>query len=72
MATANQKAMDVMFERMNAIVAGNSRGGLTDTENIPPIGNVSPGNDNGGTKQTKKKCPHCGEHVFHKPSDCYE
>ena len=72
MATANQKAMDVVFERMNTIVAGNRRGEPMDKENIPPVGNVNPGNDNGGTKQTKKKCPHCGKHVFHKPADCYE
>jgi hypothetical protein len=71
-ATANQKAMDAVFERMNAIIAGNNRGEPMDKENIPPVGNVNPGNDNGGTKRTKKKCPHCGKHVFHKPSDCYE
>jgi hypothetical protein len=54
MATANQKAMDVMFKGMNTIVAGNGRFGLTDKENIPPAGNVNPGNNNGGTKRTKK------------------
>ena len=62
MATANQKAMDVMFKRMNTIVADNDRGGPTDKENIPPVRNVNPGNDNGSTKRTKKKCPHCGKH----------
>jgi hypothetical protein len=72
MATASQKAMDAMFEWMNDIVVGNGRVGLTDKENIPPVGNVNPGNDNGSTKQTKKKCPHCGKHIFHKPADCYE
>ena len=70
MATANQKAMDAMFERMNAIVAGNGKG--QDKETTPPAGNVNPGNSNGGTKRNKKKCPHCGKHVFHKPADCYE
>jgi hypothetical protein len=59
MATANQKATDTMFERMNAIVMGNGRVGPTDKENIPPAVNVNPGNNNSGTKQTKKKCPHC-------------
>ena len=72
MATANQKAIDVMFDRMNAIIAGNGRVGLTDKENIPPVENINPDNNNGGTKRTKKKCPHCGKHVFHKPADCYE
>ncbi len=72
MTTANQKAMDTMFERMNAIVACNGRGGLTDKEHILAGGNVNLGNDNGRTKPTKKKCPHCGKHVFHKPADCYE
>jgi hypothetical protein len=50
MATANQKAMGAMFEWMNAMVAGNSKGGPTDKKNIPPAGNVNPGNNNSGTK----------------------
>jgi hypothetical protein len=70
MATANQKAMDAMFERMNTIVAGNGKG--QDKETTPPAGKVNPGNSNGGTKRNKQKCPHCGKHVFHKPADCYE
>jgi len=69
MATANQKAMDAMFERMNAIVSGSTKG--QDKENTPPAGNANPRN-NGGTKRNKKKCPHCGKMVFHKPADCYE
>ena len=72
MATANQKAMDAMFEWMNAIIMGNVKGGPADKENTPPGGNVSPGNNNGTTKRTKKKCPHCGKHVFHKSADCYK
>ena len=71
MATANQKAMDAMFERMNDMVAGNVKDGLTDKENIPPAGNVNPGN-NSSMKRTKKKCSHCGKLVFHKLADCYE
>jgi len=63
MASANQKAMDTMFERMKAIVAGNGPGRL-DKENTPPGGNINPGNDTGTTKRTKKKCPHCGKTVF--------
>jgi len=72
MATANKKAMDAMFERMNAIVAGNLKGGSPDKENTPPGRNVSPGNNIDATKRTKKKCSHCGKHVFHKATDCYE
>jgi ribosomal protein S27AE len=72
MATANQKAMDVMFERMNAMVAGKGTG--PDKENAPPGGNANPAadNDTGTTKQKKKKCPHCGKTVFHKAAECYE
>jgi len=36
--------MDVMFERMNTIVAGNVKGGPPDKANTPPGGNVNPGN----------------------------
>jgi hypothetical protein len=69
MAAANQKAMDTMFERMNAIVAG--QGKAANKENAPPA-NGNAGNSTGGTKRNKKKCTHCGKHVFHKPVDCYE
>ena len=72
MATANQKAMDAMFERMNAIVAGNLKVESPDKENTHPGGNVSPGNNIDTTKRTKKKCSHCGKHVFHKATDRYE
>jgi hypothetical protein len=70
MASANQKAMDAMFERMNATVAGIGPG--LDKENSPPGGNVNPGNDTGTTKRKIKKCPHCGKTVFHKAAECYE
>jgi hypothetical protein len=72
MAAANQKAMDAMFERMNAIVT--SKGAGPDKENAPPRGNGNPAseNDTGTTKRKKKKCPHCGKTVFHKATECYE
>jgi len=70
MASANQKAMDAMFERMNAIVAGNGPG--PDKENTPPGGNVNPGNNTGTTKRKRKKCPHCRKTVFHKAAECYK
>ena len=72
MAAANQKAMDVMFERMNAMVAGKGTG--PDKENAPPGGNANPSaeNDTGTTKLKKKKCPHCGKTAFHKAVECYK
>jgi hypothetical protein len=69
MAMANQKAMEAMFEQINAIVGGQCK--AVDKENMPPAtGNK--GNSTFGTKRNRKKCTHCGKHVFHKPSDCYE
>jgi hypothetical protein len=69
MATANQKAMEAMFKQINAIVGGHCK--AVDKENTPPAtGNK--GNSTVGTKRNRKKCTHCGKHVFHKPSDCYE
>jgi hypothetical protein len=72
MASANQKAMDVMFERMNDMVAG--RDTWPDKENTPPGGNANPGSDNntGTTKRKKTKCPHSRKTVFHKAAGCYE
>ncbi len=72
MATANQKAMNAMFERMNVMVTGNVKGVPMDKENIPPARNVKLGNNSSGTKRSKMKCPHCGKHIFHKLADCYE
>ncbi len=69
MVTANQKAMEAMFEQINAIVGGQCK--AVDKENTPPaIGNK--GNSTVGTKRNRKKCTHCGKHVFHKPSNCYK
>ena len=54
MASANQKAMDAMFKRMNAIVAGNANSGPPDKENIPPGGNVNPGNTPAARNEPRK------------------
>ncbi len=68
MATSSQKAMDAMMEQMNALVAGHGK--VADKENTPPTnGNARSGTS--GTKRNKKKCIHCGKHVFHKSADCY-
>ncbi len=69
MAASSQKAMDAMMERMNALVAGHGK--TAGKENTPPAnGNACSGTS--GTKRNKKKCIHCGKHVFHKLADCYE
>jgi hypothetical protein len=68
MAVANQRTMEAMFKRMNAIVGGHGK--AVDKENTPPMsGNT--GSSTGGTKRNCKKCSHCGKHVFHKAADCY-
>ena len=69
MAAANQKAMDSMMEKMNAIIFSKTK--PADKENTLPAASNA-GSGTGGTKRTKKKCPHCGKHVFHRPADCYE
>ncbi len=69
MAMANQKAMEAMFERINAIVGGQCK--VVDKENTPPAtGNT--GKSTSGTKWNRKRCTHCGKHMFYKPSNCYE
>ncbi len=42
-----------------------------DKENTPPAASNT-GKSTGGTKRNRKKCTHCGKHVFHKPSNCYK
>ena len=69
MAASNQKAMEAMFERMNAIIASNGK--VVDKENNPPASNNS-SSSNSGTKRNRKKCPNCGKLVFHKPTACLE
>ncbi len=69
MAASSQKSMDAMMEQMNALVVGHGK--VADKENTPPVkDNVHSGTR--GTKRNKKKCIHCGKHVFHKSLDCYE
>ena len=70
MAASNQKAMEAMFERMNAIIANNGNKSA-DKENSPPSSSNS-GNSNSSTKRNRKKCPNCGKLVFHKPTACLE
>ncbi len=68
-AASSQKAMDATMEQMNAPVAGHGK--VADKENTPPVkDNAHSGTR--GTKRNRKKCIHCGKHVFHKSVDCYE
>ena len=69
MAASNQKAMEAMLEKMNAIIANNGKS--ADKENNPPASSNS-GSNNSGTKRNRKKCQHCGKLVFHKPTACLE
>ncbi len=69
MAALNKLAMDAMFERMNALVAG--QGKVANKENTLPANNRT-GSGTGGTKHNRKKCKHCGKHVFHKAANCYK
>jgi hypothetical protein len=67
MAMANQKAMEAMFEQINAIFGGQCK--AVDKKNTPPAASNT-GKSTGGTKRNRKKCTHCRKHVFHKPSNC--
>jgi hypothetical protein len=61
--------MNMMMEQMSALVAGHGK--AADKENTPPIkDNTHSGTR--GTKWKKKKCIHCGKHVFQKLVDCHE
>ncbi len=64
-----KQAMDTMFERMNALIVGH--GNAADKGNAPPA-NSNTGRGSGSTMRNRKKLPHCGKHVFHKPADCFE
>jgi hypothetical protein len=69
MAASSLKAIDAMMERMNPLVAGHGK--AADKENTTPVkDNVH--SSTRGTQWNKKKCIHCGKHVFHKSVDCYE
>ncbi len=66
---SNKQTMDTMFEHMNALIAGHGK--AADKENAPPV-NSNTGSCSGGAKHNRKKCTHCGKHVFHKPADHYK
>ncbi len=69
MVASSQKAIDAIMERMNALIVGHGK--AVDKENTPPVkDNAHSGTR--GTKRNKKKCIHCGKHVFYKSVDCYK
>jgi hypothetical protein len=78
MEAANKTNMDLMMERMNALItaSGSRLTHQTDKENTPPTGNVKPSTGGGERvkKPRKKKrlCPHCKMFVLHKHELCYE
>ena len=77
MEASNKANMNLMMERMNALLAAN--GGKPthqpDKENTPPAGNVNPPGGGERVKKPRKKrtlCPNCKTFVLHKPELCYE
>jgi hypothetical protein len=69
MAASSQKAIDAMMERMNPPIVGHRK--AADKENTTPVKDNAHSSTR-DTKWNKKKCIHCGKHVFHKSVDCYE
>ncbi len=69
MVAANKQAMDAMFERINALIAGCGKAVDKVTATIP---NSNTGHASSTTNRKKKKCMNCGKLVFHKPETCYE
>jgi hypothetical protein len=69
MATANKQAMDTMFERMNALIAGH---GKAVDKVTAPITHSNTSCAPSTTNRNKKRCTNYGKLVFHKPETCYE
>ncbi len=61
--------MDMMLERMNALIAGH---GKVADKVTALLANSNTGHASSSTKRNRKKCTNCGKHIFHKPEDCYE
>ena len=74
MTAANKANMDVMMERMNALVAGNGGNKKTTTNKQPGKESITPANANQPKKPTRAKhtCIHCKAQVLHKPDNCPE
>jgi hypothetical protein len=75
MAAANKATMDVMMERMNAILGGGgSKTSKQNKETPPPAANANRGGNKEAKKVKRKKklCPYCNMFVFLKPNRCYK
>ncbi len=77
MTAANKAAMEMMMERMNALVTaqvGRKHNPAADKENEPPPANrgKEDSTQKGSTRRKKTLCPHCKTFVYHKPNKCYE
>ncbi len=59
----------MMFERMNALIAGHGRAADKVTA---LLANSNTGHAISSTKRNQKKCTNCRKYVFHKPEDCYK
>ena len=69
MAAANKQAIGAMFERMNALIAGQGKVADKPTATVP---NSNTGKASNTTNRRKKVCTNCRKLVFHKPQTCYE
>ncbi len=69
MAASNKQAMDVMLERMNALIAGQGKAADKVTATIP---NSNTGQATKTVTHRKKVCMNCGKLVYHKPQTCYK
>ncbi len=78
MAVANKATIEVMMERMNALVAAQDgkQEPRVDKENTPSLTNASKDNDQDnkprGIRHKKTLCPHCKALVYHKPDKCHK
>jgi hypothetical protein len=81
-AATNKAHMDVMMDRMNALVAGRGSDRRTPIQQpdkkILPLGEtyapqrLRTGTRNPGNRKQKALCPHCKTFVLHKPDNCYK
>jgi hypothetical protein len=69
MAAASKQAIEVMLERMNALIAGQGKAADKVTATIP---NSNTGQASNTANHKKKVCTNCRKLVFHKPQTCYE
>jgi hypothetical protein len=66
MAASNKQGMDMMFERMNALVAGHGK--AAEKVTAPPATHITV-RATSSLRRNKKKCTNCRKHVFHKSKE---